>query len=1627
MGTPTQNLCDYWSGWIWTPVWAIGVIRDLGFGSDVGHHSRLFEENVRNVLVNGNRVGCSHKEFLACNPKEYDGKGVVVFLTRWIDKMENVQDMSGCSVDHKVKYTAGSFMEFCPSHEMKRLVPHLVTLDSRKIKRYVYGLALQICRMVTAMKPKTIQKADKSGRGDNKRTRTGNDFAANPVGRENMGAWPKCTTCMPRNVNPVNVRNPTVRACYECGSTDHGHRNQRNQARGRAFILGAEEAHQDPNIMTGIEPSELGFRYEIEIASGQLVEIDKVIKGCKVEIKGPVFDIDLIPFGHGSFDVIIDGEVLRVSRKIPKEKVRLLMSDKASDKKQKEIVVVRDFPEVVLDDLSRFPPVWEIEFRIKLIPEAVSIIKSPYRLAPSELEELSGQLKELQDKGFIRPSLPPWGAPVLFVKKKNGLMIYLTNYKGRSFFFKIDLRSGYHQLSVHENDIPKAAFRTCYGHFKFTGMPFGLTNAPTVFVDLMNRVCRPYLDKFVIVFIDNILIYPKTREDHVEHLRLVLELLKKKNLYAKFYKCEFWLREVQFLGHVINGNGIHVDHSKIEAVKNWKALRTPTEVRSFLGLAGYYHRFIENFSKDKLCNASVLALLDGPEDLMVYCDAFGIGLGCVLMQRVVFALKIWRNYLYGTKSVIYTDHKSLRHIFSKKKLNMRQHRWIELFSDYDCEIRYHPSKANVLVDALSRKERVKPKRVRTMNMILRLSIKDRILSAQKEAVDESVGLQKGADKMYYDLRDRYWWPRRKKDIAEYVSKCLTCLKVKAEHQRPSGMLQQLEIPVWKWEGITMDFVTKLPNTSSGYDTIWVIVDRLTKSAHFLPMREDYKMYRLATLYLNKIVVRHEQAYYSDSERYAYSVRPRLGGSWDVHFSLVEFSYNNSYHSNVTCALFEALYGRKCRLPIMWAEAGHDRQKSYADRRRKPLEFSVGDYVLLKVSPWKGVKCLADPTLQVPLDEIQVDSKLNFMEEPVEILEREFKKLKRSRIAVIKTSCRIDGGDFMIIVVRLPSVFEIIGSDGYAYPVFVRLLDRMDYALWEVIEIGATMPKINVVEGVTTEVPITTAEEKAQKRLEVKARSTLMMGISNEHQLKFNSIKDAKKLLKAIEKRFGGNAATKKTQRNLLKQQYENFTALSSKMLDQTFNRLQKLVIQLEILDEKLSQEGVNKKLLRSLSPEWNTRVVIWRNKTSLDTMSMSDLYNNLKMYEPEVKGMSSLSSSTQSIAFVSSSNNNTSSTNEAVNTAQEVNTANEVSTTSTQVNASYSINIDNLIDAVIYDMEKMDLRWQMAMLTMRARRFLNKTRRKLTVNGNETIGFDKSNVECYNCHKRGNFARECRALRNQDNKHKESLRRSVLMETSTSTALVSCDGSGSKVSNDSTCLKSCLETVKLLKSQNDQLSKDLKKFKLMVLAMSSKEEHKAVRKNDDAPIIKEWVSDGKEENVSQPKIEKKTVRPSIVKKEFVKSKQQEKTARKTVKQVQKQVIMLFKLERRQNMSKITVCYHYGLLIHHFPKIQRVLMMMDLNLKVMIEIRLMRIQVKNVNIMIKREEDNVNSTNNVNTISSTVNAASTNKVNADGRIIRSELPFDLNMPALEDVSIFNFSNNDEDDGAMTDINNLDTTI
>ncbi|GJR74878.1 putative reverse transcriptase domain-containing protein [Tanacetum coccineum] len=282
--------------------------------------------------------------------------------------------------------------------------------------------------------------------------------------------------------------------------------------------------------------------------------------------------------------------------------------------------IIHDFPEVFLKEFPELPLPRQVEFRIDLVPGAAPVARAPYRLAPSEMRELLVQLEELLEKGFIRSSSSPWGAPVLFVKKKDGSLRMYIDYRelnkltvknrypipriddlfdqlqGSSVYSKIDLRSRYHQLRIKEEDIPITAFRTRYGQFEFQVMPFGLTNAPAVFMDLMNRVCKPYLDKFVIVFIDDILVYSKDKEEHGKHLKIILELLKKERLYAKFSKCDFWLDSLQFLGHVIDRSGVHVDPAKIKAIKNWAAPTMPMEVRQFLGLVGYYRRFSKGFS-----------------------------------------------------------------------------------------------------------------------------------------------------------------------------------------------------------------------------------------------------------------------------------------------------------------------------------------------------------------------------------------------------------------------------------------------------------------------------------------------------------------------------------------------------------------------------------------------------------------------------------------------------------------------------------------------------------------------------------------------------------------------------------------------------------------------------------------------------------------------------------------------------------------------------------------------------------------------------------------------------------------------------------------------------------------------
>ncbi|GJT23617.1 putative reverse transcriptase domain-containing protein [Tanacetum coccineum] len=636
-----------------------------------------------------------------------------------------------------------------------------------------------------------------------------------------------------------------------------------------------------------------------------------------------------------------------------------------------------------------------------------SFASAPYRLAPMEMKELFEQLKELLEKGFIRPSSSPWEAPVLFVKKKDGLLHMCIDYRELNKMtvknryplpriddflinFKVQV---YIQKLIYVRGIINSTFGKRYGHYEFQVMPFGLTNAPMVFMDLMNRVCKSYLDKFLIIFIDDILIYSKSKEEHSEHLKIILDLLKKEKLRFN----EGFSLIAKLLTKLTQ--------------KNKKFEWGTDKDESFQKL------------KQDLCTAPILALPEGPDDFVVYCDASLKGYGAVLMQRdkvivyasrqlktheenytthylelgaVVFALRFWRHYLYGS------------------------------------------------------------------------------------------------DKMYQDMKKLYWWPNMTADIATYVSKRLTCAKVKAEHQRLSGLLQQPEILEWKWEHITMNLVMGLPRTSRGYDSIWVIVDRLTKSAYFLPMKKNDSMEKLTRLYLKEIVCRHGvplSIILDRDSRFASGFWRSLQNAYGTNLKM-----STAYHPEMDgqsertiqtlkdmlrayVALFEALYERKCRSPVCWSEVrdsqltgpelirettkkiiqiknrlltARSRQMSYADVRRKPMKFDVGDMVMLKVLPWKGVirfgkrgklspryvgpfkiierigivayplelpeklcsihntfhvsnlkKCLADENLIIPLEEIQLDDKLHFIEELVEIMDREVKRLKQSHIPIVK--------------------------------------------------------------------------------------------------------------------------------------------------------------------------------------------------------------------------------------------------------------------------------------------------------------------------------------------------------------------------------------------------------------------------------------------------------------------------------------------------------------------------------------------------------------------------------------------------------------------------------------------------
>ncbi|KAA0061226.1 pol protein [Cucumis melo var. makuwa] len=599
--------------------------------------------------------------------------------------------------------------------------------------------------------------------------------------------------------------------------------------------------------------------------------------------------------------------------------------------------VVREYPDLFSDELLGLSPPRKIDFTIELESGTAPISRAPYIMVPAELKELKVQL---------------------------------------------------------------------YGHYEFIVMSFGLTNGHVVFMDLMNSVFKDFLDTFVIVFIYDILIYSKTEAEHEELLHQVLETLRANKLYAKFSKCEFWLKKVTFLGHVVSSEGVSVDPAKIEAVTSWPRPSTVSEIRSFLGLAGYYKKFVEDFSriasrltqftrkgtpfvwspacessfqelKQKLVSAPVPTVLDGSGSFVIYNDASKKGLGCVLMQQgkvvayasrqlksheqnypthdlelavVVFTLKIWRHYLYGKANVVpdalsgktthsaalITQQAPLLTDFERAEIVVLKRLLVEVGQGEDFFV---SSDDGLTFDG-------------HLCVLEDGAVKTELLT---EAYSSPFTMHPESTKMYQDLRRVYWWRNMKREVADFISRCLRCQQVKASRQKVAGLLQPLSVPGWKWESVSMNFITGLPRTLKGYTVIWVVVNRLTKSAHFVPWKFTYIASNWGQLYMIEIVRLHGVPVSIVFDRDAHftskfwkglqlaldtrldfntTFHPQTDGqterlnqiwedmlracvlefswSWDFHLHLMEFAYNNSYQATIGMAPFEALYGRCCR-------------------------------------------------------------------------------------------------------------------------------------------------------------------------------------------------------------------------------------------------------------------------------------------------------------------------------------------------------------------------------------------------------------------------------------------------------------------------------------------------------------------------------------------------------------------------------------------------------------------------------------------------------------------------------------------------------------------------------------------
>ncbi|TYK21999.1 ty3-gypsy retrotransposon protein [Cucumis melo var. makuwa] len=755
---------------------------------------------------------------------------------------------------------------------------------------------------------------------------------------------------------------------------------------GRVFATTRLEAERAGIVVTEVESlSGVLFVYT---PSGEVLLSKEKIKACQIEIANQMLDVTLLVLDMQDFDVILGMDWLSANH----------ASIDCFHTREPEVslsfeLMVREYPDVFPDEFPGLPPPREIDFAIELEPDTAPILRAPYRMAPIELKELRLQPTEVRD-----------------------------------------------------NDIPNTAFPSTYRYYKFIVMSFGLTNAPAVFMDLMNRVFKDFLDTFVIVFIDDILIYSKTEAEHKEHLHKVLETLRANKLYAKFSKCEFWLKKVTFLGHVVFSEGVSADPVKIEAVTSWPRLSTVSEVHSLLGL-------------------TVLTVPDGSGSFVIYSDASKRGLGCVLMQQgkvvtyasrqlksheqnypthdlelaaVVFTLKIWIHYLYGENIQIFIDHKSLKYFFTHKELNMRQRRWLELVKDYDCEILYHPGKANVVADALSRK---------VAHSAAFITKKAPLLS-DFERAEIAVSL----NDPYLVMKRLLVKAGQGEDFSISSDDGLTFdgrLCVSEDNAVKTKLLT---------EAHSYPF-TMYPGSMKMYQDLRMEMGERVDGLHYRTAQDSKGLQLALGTRLDFSTDFHPQTN-GQTERLNQILEDMLracvlefSGSWDSHLHLMEFAYNNSYQATIGMAPFEALYAiQRYRARILTTQS---RQKSYADVWRKDLEFDMGDMVFLKVAPMKGVlrfekkrklsprfvgpfeilerigpvayrlalppsfsavhdvfhvsmlrKYVTDPTHVVDFEPLQINENLSYEDQhPVEIFAREVKVLCNRGIALVKVLWR----------------------------------------------------------------------------------------------------------------------------------------------------------------------------------------------------------------------------------------------------------------------------------------------------------------------------------------------------------------------------------------------------------------------------------------------------------------------------------------------------------------------------------------------------------------------------------------------------------------------------------------------